>query len=61
MRLERWGSAGEGADEAGEETAGSFVTWRAAGMVRAVPDALTPLFSLSERTLVSLISKFLWK
>ena len=48
-------------DEAGEETAGSFVIWRAAGMVCTVPDTLIPLFNLSERTLVSLISKFLWK
>ena len=49
MRLER-------------ETAGSFVMWRgAAGMVCTVHDALIPLFNLSARTLVSLISKFLWK
>ena len=47
MRLER-------------ETADSFVIWRgAAGMVCTVHDALIPLFNLSARTLVSLISKFL--
>ena len=49
-------------DEAAEQTVDAFVLWRrAAGLVCREHDTFIPLFNLSERTLVSLISTFLWK
>ena len=49
-------------EEAAEQTVDAFVVWRrAAGLVCRELVTFIPLFNLSERTLVSLISTFLWK